>query len=235
MENEEINNLVCEILPNDSKNYDMSFKIIVIGDSGVGKSCLTLRATKDIFNQDYQPTIGFEFCTFTTKIKKNDIEKIIKCQIWDTCGQEAYRSLIASFYKNASLAFIVYAINDKKSFQNIENWLNEVKYSNPDIKIFLVGTKVDLDNERQVNIEEAKEIVNEHKFNFFIETSAKTGFNTQNVFAYCAKVLFYEWFKYNNNSNKEDLNGFIVNDPTIPSPYKKLDNIEVRKSSRCCG
>ena len=99
----------------------------------------------------------------------------------------------------------------------------------------MVGTKVDLDNERQVNIEEAKEIVNEHKFNFFIETSAKTGFNTQNAFAYCAKVLFYEWFKYNNNSNKEDLNGFIVNEPNIPSPYKKLDNIEVRKTSRCCG
>ena len=209
-----LKDLQYEVLPIDYKEYDMSFKIIVIGDSGVGKSCLTLRGTKNIFNDEYQPTVGFEYCTFTLKIETKIETKIVKCQIWDTCGQEAYRSLVSSFYKNASLAFIVYAINNKNSFNHIESWLNEVKYNNPDIKIFLIGTKADLDKEREVSINEAQEIVQENKFQFFMETSAKTGFNAQNVFIECAKILYLEYIKYNNNiKGEENLNGFIVNQP----------------------
>lgn len=97
----------CEVLSDDYAQYDLSFKIIVIGDSGVGKSCLTTKATKNYFEDFYSPTIGFEFFTFISKIN----DKIIKLQIWDTCGQEIYRSLISSFYRNSSLAIIVYAIN----------------------------------------------------------------------------------------------------------------------------
>ena len=98
-----------EILPEDYTQYDLSFKIIVIGDSGVGKSCLTNKATKNIFEESYNATVGFEFFSFN--IKMND--KIIKLQIWDTCGQELYRSLITNFYRNSSLAIMVYAINNK--------------------------------------------------------------------------------------------------------------------------
>ena len=224
--------LQYEILPNDYKEYNMSFKIIIIGDCGVGKSCLTLKATKNIFNNEYQPTIGFEFCTFTLKMKTKKETKIVKCQIWDTCGQEAYRSLVSSFYKNSSLAFIVYAINDKNSFIHIESWLNEVKYHNPDIKIFLIGSKADLDNERQVSINEAQEIVKEHKFQFFMETSAKTGFNAQNVFIECAKTLYLEYSNYNNLKVEENVNGFIVNQPRINND-KNSQNENYRKKS-CC-
>ena len=97
-----------EILPDDFLQYDLSFKIIVIGDSGVGKSCLTNRATTNLFEDTYSATVGFEFLSFNVKIE----EKVVKLQIWDTCGQELYRSLITNFYRNSSLAFIVFAIDE---------------------------------------------------------------------------------------------------------------------------
>ena len=103
----------------DSSQYDLTFKIIVIGDPGVGKSCLTGRAVKDKFEEKYAPTIGFEFLTLSVKIE----DKIIKLQIWDTCGQEMYRSLISNFYRNASLAMMVYSIDSKESFSHISTWL----------------------------------------------------------------------------------------------------------------
>lgn len=96
-----------EILPEDHSNYDLSFKVIVVGDSGVGKSCLTMRGTKNLFDDQYNATVGFEFFTFNCKIN----DQIIKLQVWDTCGQEIYRSLITNFYRNSSLAFMVYSID----------------------------------------------------------------------------------------------------------------------------
>ena len=96
-----------EVLPDDYPRYDLSFKIIVIGNSGVGKSCLSIKATKNIFENNYLATVGFEFFNFNVKIN----DKVIKLQIWDTCGQEIYRSLITNFYRNSSLAIIVYEIN----------------------------------------------------------------------------------------------------------------------------
>ena len=97
-----------EILPDDYPKYDLSFKLIIIGNSGVGKSCLSVKATKNIFESSYLATVGFEFFNFN--IKLNDL--IIRLQIWDTCGQEIYRSLITNFYRNSSLAFIVFAIDE---------------------------------------------------------------------------------------------------------------------------
>ena len=142
-----------EILPDDFLQYDLSFKLIVIGDSGVGKSCLTNRATTNLFEDTYSATVGFEFVSFNVKIN----EKVIKLQIWDTCGQELYRSLITNFYRNSSLAIIVYAINSKDSFENIEMWLRELRtHSNPDAKVFLIGNKIDLENERKITREQGE-------------------------------------------------------------------------------
>ena len=109
-------NFEYEVLPEDYAQYDLSFKLIVIGDSGknilakipgVGKSCLTAKATKNTFETEYSATVGFEF--FTSNIKLDD--KVIKLQIWDTCGQENYRSLINNFYRSSALAIIVYSID----------------------------------------------------------------------------------------------------------------------------
>lgn len=104
--------ITYEILPDDFQQYDFNFKIIVIGDSGVGKSCLSIKATKNLFENNYNTTVGFEFFTFNIKIN----DKIVKLQIWDTCGQEIYRSLITNFYRNSSLAIVVYSIDKYLNF-----------------------------------------------------------------------------------------------------------------------
>ena len=108
-EHSDKNNENIEILDEES-NFDLAFKIIAIGNSGVGKSCLSLRATKSVFKNDYSSTIGFEYYKFTTKMVNDNI--IIRLHIWDTCGQEIYRSLVKNYYKNSSLAIIVFAINE---------------------------------------------------------------------------------------------------------------------------
>ena len=128
-----------EILSSDYANYDLSFKIIIIGDSDSGKSTLVAFGTKDIFEENYSPTLRFEFKTFNVKIK----DKAIKLQIWDTCGQEMYRTLISSFYYNSSLAIIVYAINNIKTFNDVDYWIRECKLNcSPGAKLFLVGNKI---------------------------------------------------------------------------------------------
>ena len=192
-----------EILPDDFVQYDFSFKLIVIGDSGVGKSCLTNRITTNLFEDGYSSTVGFEFVSFNVKING----KVIKLQIWDTCGQELYRSLITNFYRNASLAIIVYAINSKESFEDIEMWLRELRtQSNPDTKIFLIGNKIDLENERKITKEQGENFAKINKLNLFIESSAKTGFNAKKVFLKAAKILQDDFIKYKKIEDNADNN-----------------------------
>ena len=185
-ENQEEKDVEYEILPDDVNEVNYSFKIIVIGDSAVGKSSLTLKGTKDHFKDFYTPTIGFEFLSFNIRIK----DKIVKLQIWDTCGQEVYRSLISSFYRNSSLAIIVYAIDNQESFDNLESWLDEIKsQTHPYLKIFLIGNKVDLEDKRVIDRAIAEELAKEHKIDLFLETSAKTGYNAQKIFVKAAQIL----------------------------------------------
>ena len=221
MSTELIFNFDYEVLANTSADFDLNFKIIVLGDSGVGKSCLTNRAIRDNFQENFSPTIGFEFFTFIVKIE----DKIIKLQIWDTCGQEMYCSLISNFYHNSSLAFIVYSVADKESFKNVEVWYNEIREkSNPDVKIFLVGNKIDLDESREVQKEEGQNFADFYNFNKFVETSAKSGFNAQNIFIEAAKVLYDEYLKYQKDKENEDDNEITIN----------IKNEPKRKKGRCC-
>ena len=225
--------LKYEVIAEEFSEYDLSFKIIVVGDSGVGKSCLTMKGTKNHFEECYSPTVGFEFFTFNIRIN----DKNIKLQIWDTCGQEAYRSLITSFYRNASLAILVYSIDNVNSFNNIEAWLNEIKsQANPETKVFLIGNKIDLEDQRKITIEMAQTFSNEHSFNFFVETSAKTGFNAQNVFVEAAKELFLTHLEYKDRASRI---GSLAPDqyqPEINTNNIMLDDEEdkPRKTKKCC-
>ena len=134
-----------EILSSDSAQYDYNYKIIIIGDSGVGKTCLTYRATSGEFREKIAATIGFEYFPFVVKYQN----KILKLEIWDTCGQEAYRSLIKSFFNNSSLAIIVYAIDNRKTFTSIDEWIRQCKsLCAPDTKFFLIGNKNDVEQEK---------------------------------------------------------------------------------------
>ena len=142
-ENQEMGDL--EILPSDYIKYDYNYKVIVIGDSGVGKTSVTYRATKREFLEKISPTLGFEYFPFVLKYK----EKVIKLEIWDTCGQESYRSLIKSFFTNSSLAIIVYAIDDLKTFNSVDEWIRQCKtLCSPETKFVLIGNKSDVEDEK---------------------------------------------------------------------------------------
>ena len=192
-----------ELLPEDYPQYDLSFKLIFIGDSSVGKSCLTVKAVKNNFEEYYQATVGFEFLTFNMKVN----DKVIKLQIWDTCGQEIYKSLISNFYRNSSLAVLVYAIDNKESFNHVENWLSDLKsQANPDVRIFLVGNKADLEEDRKIKTEEGEKYKEDQHLDLFMETSAKTGHNARNVLVEAAKILYKDYLRFDENNKKDSDN-----------------------------
>ena len=227
-----------QILQEDPGEFDLNFKIIVIGDSFVGKSCLSLRATKGTYDENYNPTIGFEFLTFFVKIADTNI----KLQIWDTCGQEVYRSLISSFYRNSSLAIMVYSIENKNSFLGLESWINDIKtLGNPDINIFLIGNKVDLEDNREVTKEMGQEFCNNHGMKLFLETSAKTGFNAENVFIEASKLLYEQHLKFKDRISRPDSLGHLNSENSegqnaILEEENEGDDKETEKSrkKKCC-
>ena len=231
-------NYKVRVLEQDPGDFNLSFKLIIIGDSGVGKSCLSSRATKNTFNSMYSPTIGFDFMTFYINIE----DLCVKLQIWDTCGQEVYRSLISSFYHNSSLALLVYSIQNKNSFKNLESWINEVKTNgNPDINLFLIGNKVDLEDERVISKEMAEEFAKNNNIHLFMETSAKTGFNAQNVFIEAAKLLYEQHLTYKERASKPEtlLNHLSDNNESnVHLDPIQEDEEDVKKKpsckSKCC-
>ena len=166
--------------------------------------------------------IAFEFYIFNIKINNLNIN----LQIWDTCGQEEYRSLITSFYKNSSLAIIVYAIDNITSFNNVDSWIKDLKqYSNPNIKIILIGNKNDLNDKRQIEFEKGNQFAKDYNFDLFFETSAKSGLNVQNILIDAAKILYLEYMNYVNfKSNISDKNNIVI--------VKK--NNEDQRKKMCC-
>ena len=217
-----------EVQTKDPGESDLNFKIIIIGDSFVGKSCLAIKATKGTFESLYTPTVGFEFLTFYVKIDNSNI----KLQIWDTCGQEVYRSLIGSFYRNSSLAIIVYAIDNDSSFSSIDTWVNELKTKgNPDMTIFLVGNKADLEDKRVITKDMANDVCDSHNIKFFLETSARTGFNVKNIFIEAAKVLYEQHIKYKDRISRPESIGHVLIEN---EKNDNNDEIIVKKRKFCC-
>ena len=165
-------------------NYNYLIKFIIIGDAAVGKSNLLVRYTSGQFKEEYQLTIGVEFGSNNVIISDNTY----RIQIWDTAGQENFRSITRSYYKNTACAIIVYEISNKKSFENISSWIEECKNTAPkSILMVLVGNKCDLDN-REVTEEEGREFAEKNGMLFF-ETSAKTGKNVEELFKQSVKVI----------------------------------------------
>jgi len=204
MENKNMDNLKVEILKEVPENIDLNFKVIVIGDVNVGKTSLTNMAISNVFIAA-TPTIDIKSFDFIIKLD----EKIIKLQILDTAGQEAYRSLITRYYKGAGLAMIVYSIDSKETFNNIPSWIRDVReHSSPDIKLFLIGNKADLEEEREIEFNDAKNFAKENGFDYVKETSAKNGLNAKEVFIQAAKILYMQYNKYKNiegNDNKKEI------------------------------
>ena len=224
-----------EIVPEDYTQYDLSFKIIVIGDPGVGKSCFTLKAIKNYFTDGHNATVGFDFFTYCVKLNGT----VVKLQIWDTCGQEIYKSLVFNFFRNSSLALMVYSIDNKDSFNNLNFWLKDIKtQSSPDVKIFLIGNKSDLEQNREVTQQMGEQMKTEQNFDLFMETSAKTGFNAEKVFIEAAKVLYQDYLSYKERSSRTSSMLSIPlsysgnkNEVNLPKPIIKKEN---KKEEGCC-
>ena len=223
----EYDDIDFEVLKDDVGQTNFSFKIIIIGDQSVGKSSIAMRGVKNLYTEMYTPTVGFEFISFNVRIK----DQIVKLQVWDTCGQEINRSLITSFYRNSCLAIIVYAIDCQNSFDSVEEWIDEIKsQTNPNIKIFLIGNKKDLEEQRSVDKNVAEELAKEHNLDFYMETSAKTGENAQKLFVIAAKMLVDEYRKFQNSSDRDKSSITLTSDNK--EEIEKIENGPQRSDSR---
>jgi Ras-related protein Rab-14 len=173
------------ILSNNTP-YHHIFKYIIIGDMGVGKSCLLHRFTESRFNTDTPHTIGVEFGTRAV----NFGGKKIKLQIWDTAGQEQFRAVTRSYYKGAFGALLVYDCTRRGTFNHLMSWLTDCRiFANPNTVIMLIGNKKDLEEARSVSYEEAKKWADENSL-LFIETSAKTGEAVEEGFLKTAELIY---------------------------------------------
>ena len=182
----------------DKEPYDFLFKLILIGDSSVGKSNILLKYLKGEFNPNSKATVGVEFGTKNVSINN----KKIKIQIWDTAGQERYRSITSAYYKGAKGAFIVYDITRKGTFDNIEKWITDLKTNgDQNIAIVIIGNKSDLDDKREITKEEGLKKSEEFK-TAFMETSALNGDNIDKAFEEIIQQI-YQSNCYNIEQDKD--------------------------------
>lgn len=168
-----------------NSEYDYLFKLLLIGNSGVGKSCLLLRFSDDTYTNDYISTIGVDF-----KIKTVELDgKTVKLQIWDTAGQERFRTITSSYYRGSHGIIIVYDVTDQESFNGVKMWLQEIdRYATSTVLKLLVGNKCDLADKRVVEYDVAKEFAEANNMPF-LETSALDSTNVEEAFLTMAKQI----------------------------------------------
>ncbi|ELW67098.1 Ras-related protein Rab-8A [Tupaia chinensis] len=160
-----------------AKTYDYLFKLLLIGDSGVGKTCVLFRFSEDAFNSTFISTIGIDF-----KIRTIELDgKRIKLQIWDTAGQERFRTITTAYYRGAMGIMLVYDITNEKSFDNIRNWIRNIEeHASADVEKMILGNKCDVNDKRQVSKERGEKLALDYGIKF-METSAKANINVENL------------------------------------------------------
>jgi len=195
------------------------FKLVLLGESAVGKSSLVLRFVKGQFLEFQESTIGAAFLTQTVCLDDNST---VKFEIWDTAGQERYHSLAPMYYRGAQAAIVVYDITSYSSFNKAKNWVKELqRQGNPNIVIALAGNKLDLANKREVQTEEAQSYADENG-SLLMETSAKTDANVKSLFVAIAKKL-------PKNSTQPPTTRLTI------SPIDDSKKTQQSQSSGCCG
>ena len=188
---------------NKTGYFDVKYKIMVLGESKVGKTSLIKRYTKDQFGGVYLTTVGMDFQDKIIEIE----DKKVRLQIWDTAGQERFRNVTKSYFQSSQGLVLVYDITDRESFEKLNFWVDNIKNNAPEnAKFILVGNKCDLANERKVSYEEGENYAKNLNIKFF-EASARDGTNVNELFFYLANEIYQDnKLKGNNNSN----NGVIL-------------------------
>ncbi|KAM8838307.1 ras-related protein Rab-8A-like isoform 2-T2 [Synchiropus picturatus] len=168
-----------------AKTYDYLFKLLLIGDSGVGKTCVLFRFSEDAFNSTFISTIGIDF-----KIRTIELDgKKIKLQIWDTAGQERFRTITTAYYRGAMGIMLVYDITNEKSFENIKNWIRNIEeHASSEVEKMVLGNKCDINDKRQVSKDRGEQLALEYGLKF-METSAKANINVENAFLTLARDI----------------------------------------------
>ncbi|MBA0680354.1 hypothetical protein Goari_012059 [Gossypium aridum] len=217
------------------QKIDYVFKVVLIGDSAVGKSQLLSRFTRNEFNIDSKATIGVEFQTKTLFID----HKSVKAQIWDTAGQERYRAVTSAYYRGAVGAMLVYDITKRQSFDHVAKWLEELRgHADKNIVIMLVGNKSDLASLRAVPIEDAKEFAQRESL-FFMETSALEATNVESAFLTVVTEIYRVISKKNLVANDEQEesggNASLLKGTTIVVPGPQPQSGSGGKSFSCCA
>ena len=206
----------------DNVKLEYSIKMIIIGEPGVGKTSIALKG-KCNFDNKYQSTIYFEHSWKNFNVN----DTIIRIQIWDTCGQELYHSVVKHFYQECRIALLVFSINDINSFEKCDNWLKELRENaGNDIIIFLIGNKADLNRQRVISKEIIEQYVIENKIDCYEECSAKTGEGVDKIFKECVKEIYNKYIVplMNHSSDRSD---------TICSSRSTIDLTKPRERSNC--
>jgi small GTP-binding protein len=210
-----------------SQEYDFLMKLILVGDSGVGKTNILSKYLKNDFDPDSKATVGVEFGTKNIEIDN----KRIKVQIWDTAGQERYKSITSTYYKGAKGAFIVYDITRKSTFDNIDKWIGDLKNNGDEnMIVYLVGNKSDLNDMREVRKDEA--MTKSEKFNIaFSETSALYGDNIHKIFQDLMEKVYINFYRNVNTNREKEINkGVDLNEES----NEKNNNQNSQESERKC-
>ena len=210
-------------MEDENTNYELLYKIIIIGDAAVGKSNILTRFTRNEFSENTKSTVGVELGVKFIKVKGVNT----KIQIWDTAGQERYRSITSSYYKGSHGCFIVYDITNETSFENVERWYEYVqREAGKNISIILVGNKCDLENERKISKEKGQEKAKNLKCAFF-ETSALSGVNISQIFEELTNNIYDST---GGNKNDEEFDIEFEND----NKGVNLNKDEAPKKKKCC-
>ncbi|KAK6326285.1 hypothetical protein J4Q44_G00019300 [Coregonus suidteri] len=213
-------------MTNREDEYDYLFKVVLIGDSGVGKSNLLSRFTRNEFSLESKSTIGVEFATRSIHVES----KTVKAQIWDTAGQERYRAITSAYYRGAVGALLVYDIAKHLTYENAERWLKELQdHADSNIVIMLVGNKSDLRHLRAVPTDEAKALAEKHGLSF-LETSALDSSNVELAFQTILTAI-YNIVSQRQMSGRSDAD-FSPNSNVVPITVQPTQN--AAKSSACC-
>lgn len=209
-------------------DYDYLFKVVLIGDSGVGKSNLLSRFTRNEFSLESKSTIGVEFATRSLNVDG----KVIKAQIWDTAGQERYRAITSAYYRGAVGALLVYDVTRHSTFENVERWLKELRdHTDPNIVVMLIGNKSDLRHLVAVSTEDGKSFA-ERESLYFMETSALESTNVDSAFSEVLTQIFHIV------SKKAVDAGDDGSASAVPSKGEKInvnDDVSAVKRAGCCS